>query len=60
MAPLSSAGFIDHHITGVVYPAGMTGFVQAAVLVAVLLSWTGYALTGGRGVRHRRTVVGTV
>jgi hypothetical protein len=60
MAPLSSAGFIDHYITGVIYPAGATGFIQAAVLVAVLVSWTGYALTAGRGVRHRRTVVGIV
>lgn len=60
MAPLSSAGFIDHYITGVVYPAAATGLVQAAVLAAVLVSWLGYALTARHAVRPRRDVAGIV
>lgn len=60
MAPLSSAGFIDHYITGVVYPAAATGLVQAAVLAAVLVSWLGYALTARRAVRPRPAVAGIV
>lgn len=45
MAPLDSAGFIDHYITGVMYPPGATVFVQAAVFVAVLGSWVAYLMT---------------
>lgn len=60
MAPLSSSGFIDHYITGVVYPAAATGFVQAVVLAAVLVSWLGYALTARHGVRRRRALVRSV
>ena len=48
MGPLSSAGFIDHYITGVVYPAAAAGYVQAAVLLAVLVSWLFFALTARR------------
>jgi len=54
MAPLSSAGFIDHYITGAVYPAGAAGYVQASVFLVVLVSWLGFALTARRGSRHRR------
>ena len=45
VAPLGSAGFIDHYVTGVLYPASGTGFVQGAVVLAVLASWVAYALT---------------
>lgn len=40
---LGSAGFIDHYITGVMYPAGGTGYAQAAAFTAVLVSWIAYA-----------------
>lgn len=43
LAPLGSSGFIDHYITGVLYPAGSTGFAQAAAFAAVLISWALYA-----------------
>lgn len=52
MAPLTSTGFIDHHLTGVLYPASATGHVQAAVLAAVLTSWALYLATA-RGSRAR-------
>jgi len=32
-------GFIDRYVKGVLYPAGYTTVVQAAVAVAVLTSW---------------------
>lgn len=49
MPALGSAGFIDHYVTGVFYPAGATVFVQGAVLVAVLASWVVFARSGSRG-----------
>ncbi len=39
MAALPSQGFIAHYITGVFYPAGWTGAVEAAVSVVVIVSW---------------------
>ena len=48
MAPLGSAGFIDHYLTGVVYPAGETGYVQAGAFTAVVVSWVLYAVTAHR------------
>lgn len=39
MAPLPSAGFIAHYITGVLYPAGWAAGVPFAVLAAVASSW---------------------
>lgn len=48
MAALGPAGFIDHYITGVFYPAGATGYVQAAAFAAVLVSWVFYVVAGGR------------
>jgi hypothetical protein len=41
MAPLGSAGFIDHYISGV----GDHG-AQAAALIAVAVSWVGYVASG--------------
>ena len=60
MAPLGSTGFIDHYLTGVLYPGWATGYVQTAVALAVLVSWLGYGLTARRGIGHRRTVANTV
>jgi Protein of Unknown function (DUF2784) len=39
MAPLPSAGFIDHYITGVLYPESAVGVVQSMVFTLVLTSW---------------------
>lgn len=50
MAPLSPDGFIDHYITGVLYPTWADGYVRAAVFGAVLVSWVLYA---GRRRRDR-------
>lgn len=47
MPPLGPSGFIDHYITGVIYPVWGTGYVQAAVLAAVIASWAAFALTRG-------------
>lgn len=57
MSPLGSGGFIDHYITGVIYPEGATAAVQGAVLLAVLASWLGYGMTARRGTRHRPAAV---
>jgi len=48
LAPLSQAGFIDHYITGVMYPSGATGYAQAAAFSAVLVSWVAYLMTARR------------
>lgn len=48
MPALGSAGFIDHYITGVMYPTGGTGYAQAAAFIAVLVSWVLYLLTAAR------------
>lgn len=47
LAPLGPAGFIDHYLTGVLYPGSATGVVQGAALAGVLLSW-GLYLAAGR------------
>jgi hypothetical protein len=48
MAALPSDGFIDHYITGVLYPASAKNVVLVVVLVAVLGSWALFARTGRR------------
>lgn len=48
MAPLGSSGFIDHYVTGVMYPSGGTGYAQAAAFTAVLVSWMLYPLSARR------------
>ncbi|GAB96665.1 hypothetical protein BJY21_001136 [Kineosphaera limosa] len=40
---LTSSGFIDHYLTGVVYPAEHLELIQAGVAVIVLASWIGLA-----------------
>lgn len=49
-AGLAEEGFIDHYLTGVIYPADNLREVQIGVGVIVVLSWTGLALL----TRHRR------
>jgi hypothetical protein len=47
LAPLGPAGFIDHYLTGVIYPTGASGAIPVLVFAAVAASWVCYA----RGVR---------
>lgn len=49
MAPMAPDGFIDHYLTGVVYPANAANLVLALALLTVLSSWVLFAL-----VRRRR------
>ncbi|MFL1445431.1 DUF2784 domain-containing protein, partial [Nocardiopsis protaetiae] len=51
-AGLAEAGFIDHYLTGVIYPADNLREVQAGVGVLVVLSWIGLAVL--TAVRRRR------
>jgi hypothetical protein len=39
---LDPGGFIEHYLTGVVYPAEHLGTVQGAAAVVVLASWVGF------------------
>ncbi|WP_131098231.1 DUF2784 domain-containing protein [Streptomonospora litoralis] len=48
---LPPSGFIDHYLTGVVYPAHLLMEIQVAVGVVVALSWLGAAFLL---VRRRR------
>ncbi|TXI37527.1 MAG: DUF2784 domain-containing protein [Mycobacterium sp.] len=48
MAPLDSAGFIEHYIIGVLYPAEAAGVAQFCALTAVAVSWVLLAVTRGR------------
>ncbi|WP_067799465.1 DUF2784 domain-containing protein [Nocardia beijingensis] len=41
---LPSSGFIDHYLTGVIYPENALGLVRATVAALVVASWIGYAL----------------
>ncbi|MFI6044801.1 DUF2784 domain-containing protein [Nocardia sp. NPDC051321] len=41
-AGLPSSGFIDHYITGVLYPENALGLVRVLVAVCVAVSWVGY------------------
>ncbi|MFL0580694.1 DUF2784 domain-containing protein [Dietzia sp. 179-F 9C3 NHS] len=46
---LPSSGFIDHYLTGVVYPAEHLLTAQLAVAACVLVSWEGVAVRWRRG-----------
>ena len=58
MPPLPPEGFIDHYITGVLYPADYLGVVQAVAFSIVIASWIAYAVTTGKEWRdgHRGLV----
>ncbi|MFC9436306.1 DUF2784 domain-containing protein [Nocardia sp. NPDC057030] len=43
VAGLPPTGFIDHYITGVIYPDNALGLVRVLVAVCVVTSWAGYA-----------------
>ncbi|WP_028478024.1 DUF2784 domain-containing protein [Nocardia sp. CNY236] len=42
-APLPSSGFIDHYITGVLYPEHALGLARALAAALVVISWIGWA-----------------
>ncbi|WP_025350284.1 DUF2784 domain-containing protein [Nocardia nova] len=42
VAPLPSSGFIDHYITGVLYPRDALDVVRVLVIVVVAVSWAGF------------------
>lgn len=42
-ALLPSSGFIDHYITGVLYPRSALDAVRVLVIVVVAVSWIGFA-----------------
>ncbi|OBJ35653.1 hypothetical protein A5630_09035 [Mycolicibacterium mucogenicum] len=41
MSPLPRAGFIDHHVAGVLYPRGWESVAEIVVVAAILASWIG-------------------
>lgn len=43
VAGLPSSGFIDHYLTGVIYPESALGLVRVLVAVCVAVSWSGFA-----------------
>ncbi|RMI33527.1 DUF2784 domain-containing protein [Nocardia stercoris] len=49
-AGLPPSGFIDHYLTGVLYPREDLQLVRMLVVVAVVVSWLGFWLRG----RHRQ------
>lgn len=51
---LASSGFIDHYLTGFVYPAEHLRLIQAMVAVVVVCSWAWLAVLVTRD-RRRRT-----
>ncbi|MFC9894910.1 DUF2784 domain-containing protein [Nocardia sp. NPDC127579] len=60
-AGLPPSGFIDHYLTGVIYPEQALNLVRALVAVCVLVSWIGYlrrrrgaAVNPWRSVREPR------
>ncbi|MBV9090297.1 MAG: DUF2784 domain-containing protein [Mycobacteriaceae bacterium] len=59
MGKLPSGGFIDHYVTGVLYPAGAIGAVQAVAFGAVAISWIAFAGGGDGAVRRNRRSIHT-
>ena len=49
MAPMAADGFIDHYLTGVVYPASAANLVLGLALLTVVCSWVLFFV-----VRRRR------
>ncbi|MGN5240151.1 MULTISPECIES: DUF2784 domain-containing protein [unclassified Rhodococcus (in: high G+C Gram-positive bacteria)] len=45
---LPAGGFIDHYLTGVIYPESALGLVRAGVVVCIVVSWTVLWLRHGR------------
>ena len=55
-AGLPSSGFIDHYLTGVIYPESAVGLVRLLVAVAVVVSWVGYGVIVARRSANRVAV----
>ncbi|MEV0296853.1 DUF2784 domain-containing protein [Nocardia sp. NPDC050710] len=51
---LPPSGFIDHYLTGVIYPENALGLVRALVAICVVVSWVGYIR-----LRRRRGISAT-
>ncbi len=49
-AGLPPSGFIDHYITGVLYPRSYVELVRVLVVIVVVVSWVGFWVRA----RHRR------
>lgn len=45
---LPATGFIDHYLTGLVYPPQALGLVRALAGLSVIISWVGFVLHGRR------------
>ncbi|WP_067862198.1 DUF2784 domain-containing protein [Nocardia shimofusensis] len=56
-AELPSTGFIDHYLTGVIYPDDAVGLIRLLVAVVVLISWAGALVTIRRRSADRAPVV---
>ena len=50
-AGLPPSGFIDHYLTGVIYPESALGLVRSLVGVSIVASWVGYVMLGRRRTR---------
>ena len=50
MAPMAVDGFIDHYLTGVVYPASAANLVLGLALLTVICSWVLFFVVGRRRV----------
>ncbi|WP_040835277.1 DUF2784 domain-containing protein [Nocardia brevicatena] len=46
---LPPEGFIDHYLTGVIYPESALGLVRFLVAACVVVSWAGYVWRTRRG-----------
>lgn len=55
-AALPSTGFIDHYLTGVIYPDSALGTVRLAAAGAVVLSWVGFLVVRSRSRSALRLV----
>lgn len=53
-AGLPSSGFIDHYLTGVIYPRSALELVRVLVVVVVLVSWLGLWRLHRRRVASRQ------
>jgi Protein of Unknown function (DUF2784) len=51
-------GFIDHYLTGVVYPQRYAGLVELLAVLAVALGWTGVLVRWQRRERRGPTATG--
>ena len=51
-AGIPPTGFIDHYLTGVIYPPQHLLTIQLAVAGAVALSWAGHLILHRRRKRH--------